>query len=99
MLVLKFQVFGRITQWWRERAGSSRGRVRGGPLAAATFGAWVASWINSNTIETLHFRHVWVFLAMVYALGTMERDARPTQPGEPSEEIPMSAGTRAVGTP
>lgn len=89
MLVLRFQVFGRITQWWRGRVGSSRGRVRGGPLAAAMFGAWVASWITSNTIETLHFRHVWLFLAMVCALGTMEGDARQTQPGEPSEEIPV----------
>ncbi len=98
LLILKFQVFGRITQWWRGRAGSSRSRVRGGPLAAATFGAWVASWVNSNTIETLHFRHVWLFLAMVYALGTMGGDARRTQPGEPSGEIPVPAGTRGVGT-
>jgi O-antigen ligase len=97
MLVFKFQVFGRITRWWRSRAGSAQGWVRGGPLAAATFGAWVASWINSNTIETLHFRHVWLFLAMVYALGTMEGDARRTQPGNPARETRVSAGARTVG--
>jgi hypothetical protein len=97
MLVFKFQVFGRITRWWKNRAGSAQGWVPGGPLAAATFGAWVASWINSNTIETLHFRHVWLFLAMVYALGTMAGDARRTQPVEPAGEIPVSAGRRAVG--
>ena len=97
MLALKFQVFVRITRWWRERAGSSRGRIRGGPLAAAVFGAWVASLINANTIETLHFRHVWLFLAMVCALGMMGEDASRTQPDRSSGDTPVSAGTRAVG--
>src|SRR5438093_1050231 len=87
LLVFKFQVFGRITRWWRGRAASAQGWVRGGPLAAATFGAWVASWINSITIETLHFRHVWLFLALVYALGKVDGDARRTQPGELAGEI------------
>src|SRR5436309_1465972 len=98
LLVFKFQVFGRITRWWRGRAASAQGWVRGGPLAAATFGAWVASWINSNTIETLHFRHVWLFLALVYALGKVDGDARRTQPGELAGGISASAGPRAVGS-
>jgi len=97
LLVFKFQVFGRITRWWRGRAASAQGWVRGGPLAAATFGAWVASWINSNTIETLHFRHVWLFLALVYALGKVDGDARRTPPGELAGGISASAGPRAVG--
>ena len=96
MLVLKFQVFGRITRWWKTRAGTRPGWVRGGPLAAAAFGAWVASLINANTIETLHFRHVWLFLAMVCALGSMASEEHRADSGEPAREIPALAGARAV---
>ena len=89
MLALKLQVFGRITKWWAGRAESVRGRVRGGAMAAAMFGAWVASWITSNTIEVLHFRHVWLFLAMVCALGPIAGEAGKAQPGEASEQLPV----------
>jgi len=92
MLVLRFQVFGQITRWWKRRAGGRTGWVRGGPLAAAAFGAWVASSINANTIETLHFRHVWLFLAMVCALGMTVGEQPQAQPDEPASGIGARMG-------
>ena len=97
MLVLKFQVFDRILRAWRARrdaprgAGSSRTWVRGGALIAAFFGAWVASSINSNTIEILHFRHVWVFLAMACAIGLAEEDKARREAEAPTAIAPALA--------
>jgi O-antigen ligase len=68
MLVLKALPFVLILRWWKQRSAAANGSVRGGAFAAALFGAWVASCINANTIETLHFRHIWLFLAVVCAM-------------------------------
>jgi O-antigen ligase len=67
MLLLRWQIFVRILKG-RVGARATRERMATGAVTAAMFGAWVASCLNSNTIETLHFRHVWVFLAMVCAM-------------------------------
>ncbi|HEY6867740.1 MAG TPA: O-antigen ligase family protein [Candidatus Eisenbacteria bacterium] len=99
MLIMKLLVFGRITQWWRDRAASAPGRARGGAIAAAMFGAWVGSWINSNTIETLHFRHVWVFLAMVYGLRAAVTAPAPATSVASERERPALAGAHAVALP
>ena len=96
MLVFKFQIFGQITRWWKRRAGDGRFPARGGALAAAAFGAWVASWINANTIETLHFRHVWIFLAMVCALGSATEAQLGVGPGDRARTIAAPTGARAI---
>ena len=67
MLLLRWQVFVRILKG-RVGARATRERMATGALTASLFGAWVASCLNANTIETLHFRHVWVFLALVCAM-------------------------------
>jgi hypothetical protein len=77
MLILRWQVFLRLLKGWRSARAGVTGRAAFGALTAAMFGAWVCSCLNANTIETLHFRHVWLFLAMVCALEL--RPAR--QPG------------------
>ncbi len=84
------------TETFDTGADGHPGSVRGGSLAAAALGAWVLSWINANTIETLHFRHVWLFLAMACALGMMAREERWAESGEPARGIPALAGARAV---
>jgi len=69
LLALKLQAFGKVAAWWRDR--SSRGLRTGGALAAAALGALAASSVHSFTIENLHFRHVWLFLALVCAMDGM----------------------------
>ena len=82
MLMLRWDAFRRIL-----RAGAGRDaaeRAAAGPVIAAMFAAWTASCLNANTIETLHFRHVWLFLAMVCAIA-------PT--------VPVAARARAGRAP
>jgi O-antigen ligase len=90
MLVLKITPFFLIVRWWKRRSADAQGFVRGGALAAALFGAWVASLINANTIETLHFRHIWLFLALVCALDpeTARQEWESERAREASPHVP-----------
>ena len=66
------------------------GRIPGGALAAAAVGALVATSISSMAIENLHFRHVWVFLALVCALEAA--DARSRRAGRDElDEVAVAA--------
>lgn len=78
MLLLRWQAFRRILAG-RTGGGAAEDRASSGALTAAMFGAWVASCLNANTIETLHFRHVWLFLAMVCVLDTRPARLRDAQ--------------------
>jgi len=89
MLAIKWQAFGKITGWWRQRA--RRGRGSGAALAAAAIAALVATSVHSFTLETLHFRHLWVFLALVCAMDGMvfqaRRAARGLETGASGPEV------------
>jgi O-antigen ligase len=74
LLFLKLGVFGRLITWWRRRV--RQGHRTGGVFIAASIAAFFASSIHSFTLETLHFRHEWLFLAMVCALDGMVFRAR-----------------------
>lgn len=74
LLFLKLGAFRRVTHWWRRRV--RQGYRTGGVFIAASFAALVASSVHSLTLETLHFRHEWLFLAMVCALDGMVFRAR-----------------------
>jgi hypothetical protein len=91
MLMLRWQTFLHVLRG-RTGGGAPEDRARSGAITAAMFGAWVASCLNANTIETLHFRHVWVFLAMVCALDT--RPAREARAQRASHE-PLKSMTPA----
>jgi uncharacterized membrane protein YfcA len=95
--VLKIAPFLFIVRWWQRRSADAQGFVRGGALAAALFGAWVASVINANTIETLHFRHIWLFLAVVCALdpetARQEWESERTQEASPRVEPSAAVAT------
>jgi hypothetical protein len=69
MLLLRWQAFRRLLT---AGAAGVRGTMAqsgtAGAITAALFGAWTASCVNANTIETLHFRHVWLFLAIICAI-------------------------------
>ncbi len=86
LLAIRLQAFGKIIGWWRRRAARAPGRIPGGALAASAVGALVASSLSSMTIENLHFRHVWVFLAMVCALEAMGAGSRRVGRDESPEE-------------
>jgi len=68
MLMLRWQVFARLLKGWKNARATATDRAAFGALTATMFGAWVCSCLNANTIETLHFRHVWLFLGLVCAL-------------------------------
>ncbi len=75
LIFLTVQIFWLILAGRRrivERLGSSRA---GGILWAALLGALVATSVHSLVIEKLHFRHFWLFLAIVTALTLESRAA------------------------
>lgn len=92
MLLLRWQAFLRILGSGRSGRGRSRAGAVSGAVTAALFGAWVASCLNANTIETLHFRHVWVFLAMVCVIGA--GGSREPEP-ERARRVPLPSMTPA----
>lgn len=69
LLALKVEAFYWIGRWWGQRR--KQGQRSGGALAAAAIGGLVATSMHSFTIEMLHFRHAWLFLAVVCALDGM----------------------------
>lgn len=97
LLALKLQAFGKVRTWWRGRL--QQGLDSGGALAAAAMGALAASLTHSFTLETLHFRHVWLFLALVCALDGMVLRPRD-QARRPAERVralaPQSAAAAAL---
>jgi O-antigen ligase len=51
------------------------GRDTYGIGSAALFGAWCGILANSFFVDTLHWRHLWVIAAMIWA-GAMRRPGR-----------------------
>lgn len=81
-----------------------RTRRRRDPLwVAALLGALVATTVHATVIERLHFRHVWLFLALAWALPRERpRAAQPARTGEerwprpaPGAALPAALGERA----
>ena len=83
LLALKLEALLLITRWWRR---NSRGRLVGGALVAAAIGGLVATSVHSLTVESFHFRHTWLFLAVLCAIAGMNfRWSRSAQAaGDPS---------------
>jgi O-antigen ligase len=87
LLALKLLAFGKVKTWWRGRL--QQGLDSGGALAAAAMGAMAASLTHSFTLETLHFRHVWLFLALICALDGMV--LRPRNAARSANRVPALA--------
>lgn len=62
-----------------------------GPLVAAATGAMVATAVHALTIEVLHFRHVWMLLAIVCAIEAQAKRARAERGGEAGSASMWSA--------
>ena len=67
LILLIITSFVSIIKGWRRHADPAWQSGAGGALAAALAGGLVATTVHSFVMEKLHFRHYWLFLAMVCA--------------------------------
>ena len=76
----------------RRRLNGLVGNTRaGGALWAAFLGALVATSIHSLVIEKLHFRHFWLFLAILTAMTSYEGTVKRTAFAPASRRAPDPA--------
>ena len=95
LLLLKLGAFRRVILWWRRR--EREGYRTGGVFVSASLAALSASAMHSFTLETMHFRHEWLFLAMVCALGGMAFRARRVEGEVPATFVePVRTKAAAV---
>jgi O-antigen ligase len=94
LLLLKVGAFRRVILWWRRR--QRQGYVTGGVLVASSLAAMSSMAVHSLTLETLHFRHEWLFLAMVCALDGMVFRARRVEREPAASPLVQPARTRAA---
>jgi O-antigen ligase len=94
LLLLKVAAFRRVILWWRRRR--RQGHITGGVLVASSLAAMASMAVHSLTLETLHFRHEWLFLAMVCALDGMVFRARRVEPEHAATPLVPPARTRAA---
>jgi hypothetical protein len=91
LLMLLGAAFGRAFVSLRNAVRGTGKTAADGAFAAAMIGGLVASSVHSLVIEKLHFRHFWVFLAVLY-VGTectravAARSARGDTGGDPFPE-------------
>jgi O-antigen ligase len=69
-----------VVSMWSLRVGLDRALASRGWVPTAFCGGTVAVLISAASLETLHFRHVWLFFALLIALGLSSRELRPRAP-------------------
>jgi len=69
-------IFGVATAWAIRAATSRRVRARGW-RAPALLGAMAAALLTAMTLETLHFRLLWLFFALVVGIASVRADTLP----------------------
>ena len=67
LIALTVVLFFQVSTYWRHRPHRGVGRRRFSRWTAAMAGILAASAMHSTVIEKLHFRHFWLFAAMVAA--------------------------------
>ena len=66
-------------------ANAVAGRETYGIGSAALLGAWCGILLNSLVVDTLHWRHVWIVIALIWAGRARGKLPRP-RPGNPPHE-------------
>ena len=66
-------------------ANAVAGRETYGIGSAALLGAWCGILLNSLVVDTLHWRHVWIVMALIWAGRARGKLPRP-RPGNPPHE-------------
>ena len=69
-------LFG-IALWWAVQIGTDRSLVRAGWFSPALAGAILVVLVSALSLETLHFRHVWLLFALVAALWMTKEEPTP----------------------
>ena len=64
-------------------ANALAGRDTFGIGSAALLGAWCGLLVNSAVVDTLHWRHLWVVAALIWAGSVSAGSPRPTPAGPP----------------
>ena len=89
-----------VATGWALRVGLDRRRLGGGWRPAALAGGLVVVLMAAMSLETLHFRHVWLFFALVVALGMKALpEAAPVGAPPVFERRPRTAGLRVRRRP
>jgi O-antigen ligase len=95
LLLGTWQAIAMVVRGRRRMSARLGGPVAGSALWAACMGALVGSSIHSTVIEKLHFRHFWLFLAMVTAMCIENvpaaEPARRSAPEQPDESGALPA--------
>jgi O-antigen ligase len=90
-------LYVQVTTYWRHRPHRGVGRRRYSRWAAAMAAILTASAMHSTVIEKLHFRHFWLFVAMV-AASAMVAAKRAQRRPEVVEATPMPVTMRPALT-
>ena len=69
------------------------GRDTYGIGSAALLGAWCGLIFNSTVVDTLHWRHLWVVAALIWA-GTMRARPRPGEDASSAGQLARPNGRR-----
>jgi hypothetical protein len=73
LILLLGAAFGRLIRFARQAASGTSQERWNGAFAAAMFAGLLASSVHSLVIEKLHFRHFWLYLAMLWAITENSR--------------------------
>lgn len=64
--------------------------------SAALLGAWCGLIFNSVVVDTLHWRHMWVVIALIWAGAIRRPEARPAEDRARSRWRPPATGQRSL---
>ncbi len=84
LLLMTVQAFMMVGTYWKWAARQQQKATEGRILTAALVGTLVATSVHSMVIEKQHFRHFWLFLALVCALSERAAFSPGSSPGEAS---------------
>lgn len=65
-----------VIGWWGMRVGLGRSPNRSGWRPSAMTGGAMVVLLSGLSLEVLHFRHIWLYLALLCALGGMASSTR-----------------------
>jgi len=101
LVALTVVMFFQVSTYWRHRPHRGVARRRYARWTAAMAAALAASAVHSTVIEKLHFRHFWLFAALVVAsalVSARRSERRPvvleTEPGPVTLRPALTSGPR-----
>ena len=107
LLVMTFMGFAHVVGYWQHSPPSGARAQRAALWTASMAAALTSSAVHSTVIEKLHFRHFWLFLALICVvrdhssagLGGGVSAARSTVPSGAARRAPAPVGVAAALLP